>query len=64
VPAFQYDGIAMEPVPGLDAALWQTDCVVIVTDHSLYGWNWVVEQATLIVDTRNTIVKARHRAEV
>lgn len=29
------------------------DCVVIVTDHSAYDWEFIVEQAPLIVDTRN-----------
>lgn len=29
------------------------DCVVVVTNHSAYDWNFVVEHASLIVDTRN-----------
>ncbi len=29
------------------------DCVLIVTDHSAYDWNWIVEHAPLVVDTRN-----------
>jgi UDP-N-acetyl-D-glucosamine dehydrogenase len=29
------------------------DCVVIVTDHSAYDWARVVEQAPLVIDTRN-----------
>jgi UDP-N-acetyl-D-glucosamine dehydrogenase len=29
------------------------DCVLIVTDHSAYDWNWIARHATLIVDTRN-----------
>ena len=29
------------------------DCVLIVTDHSSYDWNWIARNATLIVDTRN-----------
>jgi UDP-N-acetyl-D-glucosamine dehydrogenase len=29
------------------------DCVLIVTDHSSYDWNWIARFATLIVDTRN-----------
>ncbi len=42
----------MESVPDLDAALWQSDCVVIVTDHSLYDWSWAIEQTPLVVETR------------
>jgi UDP-N-acetyl-D-glucosamine dehydrogenase len=29
------------------------DCVVIVTDHSTYDWSWIVENASLVIDTRN-----------
>ena len=29
------------------------DCVVIVTDHSLYDWEWIVTHAPLVIDTRN-----------
>jgi UDP-N-acetyl-D-glucosamine dehydrogenase len=29
------------------------DCLVIVTDHSAYHWPFIVEHASLIVDTRN-----------
>ncbi|MFN0110970.1 MAG: nucleotide sugar dehydrogenase [Blastocatellia bacterium] len=32
----------------------EADCVVIVTDHRKIDYRWVVEQAKLIVDTRNT----------
>lgn len=33
--------------------LGRFDCVVIVTDHSLYNYAAIVEQARLVVDTRN-----------
>jgi UDP-N-acetyl-D-glucosamine dehydrogenase len=29
------------------------DCVLIVTDHSAYDWDWIARHAPLIVDTRN-----------
>ena len=29
------------------------DCVLIVTDHSAYDWDWIAQHAPLIVDTRN-----------
>jgi UDP-N-acetyl-D-glucosamine dehydrogenase len=38
----------------LDAAFLEgQDCVLIVTDHSFYDWQWVVEHSRLIVDSRN-----------
>lgn len=36
-----------------DALLSEADCVVIVTDHSTYDWQHVVDQSKLIVDTRH-----------
>jgi UDP-N-acetyl-D-glucosamine dehydrogenase len=33
--------------------LGRFDCIVIVTDHSLYNYAEIVEQARLVVDTRN-----------
>ena len=35
--------------------LHSRDCVLIVTDHSSYDWNWIGQHATLIVDTRNAM---------
>jgi len=29
------------------------DCILISTDHSAYDWNFIVEHAQLVVDTRN-----------
>lgn len=29
------------------------DCVVIVTDHSKFDYNWIIKNSKLIVDTRN-----------
>ncbi|PJF34820.1 MAG: UDP-N-acetyl-D-glucosamine dehydrogenase, partial [Candidatus Thermofonsia Clade 1 bacterium] len=33
--------------------LRSADCVVIVTNHSAYDYQWIVEHSYLIVDTRN-----------
>jgi UDP-N-acetyl-D-glucosamine dehydrogenase len=33
--------------------LGQYDCVVIVTDHSDYDYRRIVQEAQLVVDTRN-----------
>ena len=46
-------------IPGLRATVlnetilnW-TDCAVITTNHRAYDYEWIVEHAPLIVDTRN-----------
>ncbi|MDP3024845.1 MAG: nucleotide sugar dehydrogenase [candidate division Zixibacteria bacterium] len=33
--------------------LKRTDCVVIVTDHSAYDYDWIVKNSKLVFDTRN-----------
>ena len=43
--------------------LTMQDCVLIVTDHSDYDFDWIVQNANLIVDTRNAtrgVVQGRH----
>ena len=37
------------------AALMESDCVVIITDHKVYDWERVASKARLIVDTRNVL---------
>jgi UDP-N-acetyl-D-glucosamine dehydrogenase len=36
-----------------DALLEAADCVVIVTDHSAYDWQHILDHSRLVVDTRN-----------
>jgi UDP-N-acetyl-D-glucosamine dehydrogenase len=31
------------------------DCVLIVTDHSDYDYEWIAQHASLVVDTRNAM---------
>jgi len=33
--------------------LKDSDCLVIVTDHSIYDYDWIVKHSNLVVDTRN-----------
>jgi UDP-N-acetyl-D-glucosamine dehydrogenase len=46
--------------------LHSRDCLVVVTDHSAYDWEWIAEHAPLIVDTRNALkqVSSRYRDRV
>ena len=39
--------------PLTEEVLTDADCVLIVTDHSSYDYGFILEQASLIVDTRN-----------
>lgn len=42
-------------VPLTATALAAADCVLIVTNHSSYDWNWIRRRARRIVDTRNVL---------
>jgi len=48
-----YPDLIMNSVPLTDQILKGADCVLLVTDHSVYDYAWIASQAPLIVDTRN-----------
>jgi len=45
-------------------ALRWSDCVVIVTDHTDYDWDWILQHAGLVVDTRNATAGVEGAARV
>lgn len=48
--------IDMESVALDDRALEASDCVIIVTDHSCYDYERIVEKSPLVIDTRGATV--------
>jgi UDP-N-acetyl-D-glucosamine dehydrogenase len=56
------NGRLLESVSLDETAVQRADCVVIATNHSSYDWDWVVDHARLVVDTRNataSLLKSR-----
>ncbi len=53
VPSILMDSYVMKSTKLTSALLKKTDCVVIVTDHSAYDYDWIVRNSKLIFDTRN-----------
>jgi len=53
VPRLNIEGKVLKSVRLEDTLLKEMDCVVIITDHSLYDFEWIVRNANLIIDTRN-----------
>jgi UDP-N-acetyl-D-glucosamine dehydrogenase len=53
VPTFREDGQTYTGVALTDAALKESDAVVIVTDHTSVDYQRVVNAASIVVDTRN-----------
>jgi UDP-N-acetyl-D-glucosamine dehydrogenase len=57
LPAMRHHTVRLDSVPLTEQTLAEHDCVVIVTDHSAYDYEWLVRHARLIVDTRNATGK-------
>lgn len=58
VANLSHNGRGFASEPELNAALDAADCVIVVTDHSVYDWPEIVRRARLIVDTRNATAGA------
>ncbi|MBI5666752.1 MAG: nucleotide sugar dehydrogenase [Chloroflexi bacterium] len=57
-------GEIMHGVEYSDALLEEADCVVIVTDHTWFDWQHVVDHSRLIVDTRHATYPRTGRARI
>lgn len=55
IPEIQNEEQKMSCVPDLYEAVRQSDCIVIITNHSNYDYEAILEEANLIVDTRNAL---------
>jgi len=55
IPVIEHDGHCRESVPNLLEAIRAADCVVIVTNHSQYDYAAILENASLIFDSRNAL---------
>lgn len=65
IPHLSHDSWEKECVVDLFQAVRQSDCVVIITNHSSYDYLRLLEEARLIVDTRNALGQAgRHNPKV
>lgn len=56
LPPMRHHSLRMDSQPLSPEFLAEQDCVLIVTDHSAYDWDLVVENTNLVVDTRNATV--------
>ncbi len=63
VADFVAAGISFHSIELTQTALEQADCVVIVTNHADYDWDFITNHAQLIVDSRNAI-KGKSKSRV
>ncbi len=57
IPNFAEDGVHFNSCPLSEDLLKSVDCVVLVTDHSSYDYQWLVDRSKIFVDTRNATKK-------
>ena len=53
IPRFELDSLALSSIQLEESSLRESDCVVVTTAHSSYDWPWVVNNSSLVVDTRH-----------
>jgi UDP-N-acetyl-D-glucosamine dehydrogenase len=61
IPHIQHENWEMTSVSDLSAAIREANCVVIITNHSYYDYPRILEEASLIMDTRNVLDLAGKR---
>lgn len=59
VPQLELDGIEWKSVKLDERILSIQDCVLIITDHSVYDWDFIAKHSKLIFDTRNATKKVQ-----
>jgi UDP-N-acetyl-D-glucosamine dehydrogenase len=67
VPTFNWKGGKVKSTKLTQAVVKKADLVVILTDHTDYNYQWVVDNANLIFDSRNAtkkVTKNRQKIEV
>jgi len=55
-----YPGLELKSVALTEKMLKEFDAVIIATAHSDYDFEWIAENSSLIIDTRNAIKKKRN----
>jgi len=58
IPRINHDDWSLESVHDLVESVKNSDCVVIITNHSMYDYRKLLENAALIIDTRNALGEA------
>jgi len=55
ISSLRHEGLQLDSVTDLMTAVRNADCVVIVTNHSAYDYPKMLQEARLMVDTRNAL---------
>jgi UDP-N-acetyl-D-glucosamine dehydrogenase len=55
IPTIRHEDWILHAVSDVIASAREADCVVIITNHSVYDYPNLLDNATVIVDTRNAL---------
>ncbi len=55
VTSLRHEGLETPATEFTEAVVKAADCVLIVTNHATYDWDWLKRHAALIVDTRHAV---------
>ena len=55
IPSIQYEKLRLDCIKDLDHEIRNADCVAIITNHSTYDYQKILDEAKLIVDPRNAM---------
>lgn len=64
VESFAHNGYTLRSEADVYESVQSTDCVVVVTDHSIYDWGKIGHLAVCVVDTRNQISQFQKLADL
>jgi UDP-N-acetyl-D-glucosamine dehydrogenase len=53
LPHMRHHCVRLQSQPLTEEFLAKQDCLVVVTDHATFDFDWIVRHAPLVVDTRN-----------
>ena len=64
LPYLKIGGINLKGLPFDKNSFKDSDCVVIVTDHSNVDYGFIAENSKLVIDTRNILKNVRNKSNI
>lgn len=64
IPYLKIHNINLKGLPFNKSSFKDSDCVVIVTDHSNVDYKFIAQNSSLVIDTRNVLKDIKNRANI
>ena len=64
VSNFEIDGLSLNSIDLTKESVSSSDCVVIITDHTVLDYKLIAENANLVLDTRNALKAFKGNAKI